>query len=64
LSRTGDEQVCHIPAGHARGEETKFDGQRAQAVREASEEGLTEEEVQAEIETIKQQVYAERYGRG
>ena len=35
-----------------------------QAGLEAEEEGLTEEEVQAEIEAIKQQDYAERYGRG
>jgi len=31
---------------------------------ETKEEGLTEEDLQAEIETIKQQIYAERYGRG
>ncbi|GAG44078.1 unnamed protein product, partial [marine sediment metagenome] len=35
-----------------------------QAGLEAEEEGLTEEEVQAEIEAIKRQVYAEQYGRG
>ena len=35
-----------------------------QAGLEAEEEGLTEEEVQAEIEVIKRQVYAERYGCG
>ncbi len=35
-----------------------------QAGLEAEEEGLTEEDVQAEIEVIKQQVYSERYGRG
>ena len=28
------------------------------------DEGLTEAEVQAEIEAIQRQVYAERYGRG
>jgi len=31
---------------------------------EAEEEGLTEAESQAEIQAIKRQVYAERYGRG
>jgi len=31
---------------------------------EAEEEGLTEEEIRAEIEAIKRRVYAERYGRG
>jgi hypothetical protein len=31
---------------------------------EAEEEGLTEEDIQAEIEVIKRQVYSERYGRG
>lgn len=35
-----------------------------QAGLEAEEEGLTEEEVQAEIEAIKRQVYAEQNGRG
>ena len=31
---------------------------------EAEDEGLTEAEIQAEIEAIKRQVYVERYGRG
>lgn len=31
---------------------------------EAEDEGLTEAEIQTEIEAIKRQVYAERYGRG
>lgn len=31
---------------------------------EAEEEGLTEQDIQAEIEVIKRQVYSERYGRG
>ena len=35
-----------------------------QAGLEAEEEGLTEEDIQAEIEVIKRQVYSERYGRG
>jgi len=35
-----------------------------QAGLEAEEEGLTEEDVQTEIEVIKRQVYSERYGRG
>lgn len=35
-----------------------------QAGLEAEEEGLTEEKVQAGIEAIKRQVYAERYGQG
>jgi len=30
---------------------------------EAEDEGLTEAEIQTEIEAIKRQVYAERYGR-
>lgn len=35
-----------------------------QAGLEAEEEGRTEEDIQAEIEVIKRQVYSERYGRG
>jgi len=35
-----------------------------QAGLEAEEEGLTEEEIQAEIAAIKRQVYTERYGCG
>jgi len=31
---------------------------------EAEEEDPTQEDIQAEIEAIKQQIYAERYGRG
>lgn len=35
-----------------------------QAGLEAEEEGVTEESLQEEIAAIKEQVYAERYGRG
>lgn len=35
-----------------------------QAGLEVEEEGLTEEDVQAEVEVIKRQVYSERYRRG
>jgi prevent-host-death family protein len=43
---------------------SRFHELSRQAGLEAEEEGLTEAEIQAEIEAVKQQVYAERYGRG
>nr|WP_290665504.1 type II toxin-antitoxin system prevent-host-death family antitoxin [Ardenticatena sp.] len=42
----------------------RFQDLSRQAGWEAEEEGLTEADLQAELETIKRQVFAERYGHG